>query len=115
MAFDATESMEARAEGFRQAYDKVKAEIGKLWPHLTTDRFRNLADFYSLWAAVLDITDMNEGFDVQVTARRLSSFGESVREGASGDAQAYLIAATQGSNKAPNRRLRAGLLRAQFA
>jgi hypothetical protein len=104
-----------RVDDHRRRYERAKTEIGRLWPHLTTDRFRNLADFYSLWAAVLDVTDANAPFDLEETARRLSRFGDSVREGAAGDAQDYLVAATQGSNKAPNRRLRADLLRARFA
>ncbi|HEX4435581.1 MAG TPA: DUF262 domain-containing protein [Solirubrobacteraceae bacterium] len=98
----------------RRRYEKVKSEIGRLWPHFTSDRFRNLADFYSLWTAVLDVSDADVVIDVEESAKRLSDFADSVREGANGEAQEYLVAVTQGSNKAPNRRLRANLLRKQF-
>lgn len=98
----------------RRRYERVKALIASLWPHFTSDRFKNLADFYSLWAAALEIIDGDQGIDVATSAAKLSEFASSVREGAGGSAQRYLVAATQGSNKAPNRQIRAELLRSHF-
>jgi hypothetical protein len=98
----------------RRRYERVKAVIASLWPMFETERFKNLADFYSLWAACLNFVDESEKVDITATAAALSTFANTVREGADGEAQRYLVAATQGSNKAPNRQLRADLLMALF-
>lgn len=98
-------------EQTRRRYESAKDVISALWPHLNTNRFSNIADFYSLWAAVLIAVDREFVIDVTQAGARLSAFAESVRTGdAEPDAQRYLVAATQGSNKASNRTTRADIL-----
>lgn len=98
----------------RRNYEAYKSFITALWPHLASDRFANLADFYSLWAAV-STTATLENVDIAATGARLSEFGQAVRGAPTGrDAQQYLVAATQGSNKGANRQLRADILRRLF-
>src|ERR1044071_1973980 len=63
----------------RRRYENCKSLIHDLWPNLKTERFKNLADFYSLWAAVLNALDAQVKLDLQATAERLSVFAESVR------------------------------------
>ncbi|CAG1065925.1 hypothetical protein BAC1_01518 [uncultured bacterium] len=100
-------------ETHRRIYENCKTFMVQLWPHLGTDRFINLADFYSLWAAVM--TSRIDHINVIETARRLSEFANSVRSGSAfGEAQEYLVAATQGSNKRANRELRARILKSLF-
>ncbi len=99
----------------RRLYDQCKSFISDLWPHLETDRFRNLADFYSLWAATLKFVDKIRDLDIEATARKLSDFANLVRSTPTPpEAQEYLVAATQGSSKASNRELRAIILHRLF-
>jgi len=102
------------AERNRRRYENVKSLVAELWAHFDAERLNNLADFYSLWAACLVFIDDGSTLDILATATEISTFANSIREGASGDAQQYLVAATQGSNKAPNRQLRADLLSQHF-
>lgn len=99
----------------RRRYEECKSFMANLWPHLRTDRFRNLADFYSLWAAAISVGGDLNRIDLAQTAARLSAFAESVREVPTPQAaQEYLVATTQGSSKASNRELRARVLRQFF-
>jgi len=99
-------------ETHRRSYETCKNFMSTLWPHLVTDRFSNLADFYSLWAAVVSKGDAVLTLDIEAAAHRLSEFANSVRATpAPEEAQKYLVAATQGSNKGANRELRAEILR----
>ena len=101
-------------EAHRRSYEKCKTFMTGLWVHLTTDRFRNLADFYSLWAAIASVGSL-ENIDLRTTGERLSEFANSIREAsANEDAQRYLVSATQGSNKGANRQLRADILKRLF-
>ncbi len=104
------------AEVHRAIFEQTKDLLKGMWPALTTTRFRNLADFYGLWTACLAALRNNRRLDIPRTGRALSEFAESVREDAAApEAQRYLLAAAQGSNKASNRQLRADLLYALFA
>lgn len=99
----------------RRRYEECKTFLANLWPHLTTDRFHNLADFYSLWAAVGRFDGDLSRINLQETAQQLSDFAESVREVPTPpQAQKYLVATTQGSSKAANRESRALVLRKFF-
>ncbi len=102
-------------ETHRRRYEQVKTLVTQLWPKLTTARFKNLADFYSLWAACIQVLDAGQKVDVAASAKALSRFANSVRKPTTKKARDYLVAATQGSNKAPNRQLRADILRGLFA
>ena len=118
-------------EAHRRTYESCKSLVSNLWPHLTSKRFENLADFYSLWAACLNVLREQKTLDILETATNISKFADSVdslrvtvRDADLGnlapdtstdrDAQRYLVASTQGSSKAPNRRLRAELLQKHF-
>lgn len=74
---------------------------------LSVTRFSNLADFYSLWVATLEVTTAGEDIDAHMAAERLSSFESDLEDGKFQD---YLLAARQGSNKQRNRELRANRL-----
>jgi hypothetical protein len=102
-------------ERHRRAYETCKMIILRLWPNLGTDRFSNFADFYSLWATVAKIGEAAQNLNIEATARSLTEFADSVRTAPnSAEAQAYLIAATQGSNKGANRQTRADILQMFF-
>ena len=99
----------------RRTYETCKTVISRLWPHLGSDRFSNFADFYSLWAAVAMVNETAQHINIEETAKNLTEFANSVRTTEpSVDANAYLIAVTQGSNKGTNRLLRAEILKKLF-
>ncbi|MEV7489659.1 DUF262 domain-containing protein [Streptomyces anulatus] len=78
---------------------------------LRTSRFSNVADFYSLWAAV-DGMIGNVGVPKpEVAAQRLEDFSIELEQQKTRRSVDYRIAAVQGSNKKSNRELRATLLR----
>jgi hypothetical protein len=74
-------------------------------------RFANVADFYSLWAAVSHLSEESVSIDVDVAAQGLAKLGEEIEEQATPRARDYLLAAVQGSNKKANRDVRANVLR----
>ncbi len=99
----------------RPKYENCKNELEKIWPYVETDRFKNLADFYSLWAALLEVIQEDKVIDYEQTARSISEFADSVRsDESSPEANRYLVAATQGSSKAANRKTRADILKSKF-
>lgn len=73
-------------------------------------RFSNVADFYSLWAALCVIEENGQLTDDAKAARRLVEFQAEIEKNSSARARRYLLAARQGSNKKPNRELRAEIL-----
>lgn len=89
---------------FRRAKNFL-AKIDEILPIAST-RYSNVADFYSLWAAVLRVLG-SEGIEPSIAAERLAAFQIEIEEGKTAEAQAYVLAARQGSNKAANRELRA--------
>jgi hypothetical protein len=102
-------------EKHRRKYETCKMVISGLWPHLGGDRFQNFADFYSLWAAVANIGDRALNLDINATTQKLTEFAISVRTSPnSTEAQIYLLAVTQGSNKGANRQVRAEILKKFF-
>jgi Protein of unknown function DUF262 len=74
-------------------------------------RFSNVADFYSLWAAVCDSVKAAETLDPAMAGSQLAEFQAEVEAQKTDRSQRYLLAARQGSNKRPNRELRAEILR----
>jgi len=77
---------------------------------LASTRFSNVADFYSLWAALIDLRDRGTLPPAEATALRLSSFATEIEEAATERATQYVLSARQGSNKAANRAARARTL-----
>lgn len=73
-------------------------------------RFSNVADFYSLWAAVLGLLGTDFARDPGSAAERLEAFADEVEAGETDRARRYVLAARQGSNKSANRQLRADTL-----
>lgn len=74
-------------------------------------RYSNVADFYSLWAAVVLVQDEGQDLDPDGTARSLIEFQDELEEQETERAIEYLLAARQGSNKASNRERRTRTLR----
>ncbi len=76
-------------------------------------RFKNVADFYSLWAACLSVLASGRTVNITKTREKLLEFASKVDEKPAPDdpqAAKYLVAARQGSNKSSNRELRRDLL-----
>jgi Protein of unknown function DUF262 len=103
-------------ESHRGEYEETKGLMSRLLELVTTGRFRNLADFFSLWIATLQAVRSHMPVDVTATASAISDFVELARDEntVDPDAKRYLVAASQGSNKAANRKIRADLLAARF-
>ncbi|MCX2728816.1 DUF262 domain-containing protein [Saccharopolyspora sp. NFXS83] len=99
---------ELTEERFHSVQDFVH-KLNAFYP-LKGTRFTNVADFYSLWAAATDLF-VREGLPKpQSAAQRLATFTDEIEEAKTDRARNYHLAAVQGSNKKPNRDLRAKAL-----
>lgn len=112
---DAYSEMDAEIPGERAANAlfmrtlKFLIAVDDIKP-LSGTRFSNVADFYSLWAAVKDIQDSGGTLSAKVASARLSRFLSELDKQQTDRSKRYLLAARQGSNKASNRALRAHIL-----
>jgi hypothetical protein len=77
---------------------------------LAATRYSNVADFYSLWATLIELRDGGTLPDPSIAAAYLAEFVEELEGGLTDRSQKYLLAARQGSNKGANRALRAQTL-----
>ncbi|MGW0873507.1 DUF262 domain-containing protein [Streptomyces sp. NPDC002740] len=77
---------------------------------LKGSRFSNVADFYSLWAAVSALCEEGTLPEPGDAGSRLEDFAVEIDEQKTRRSVQYRIAAVQGSNKKSNRELRAKLL-----
>src|SRR6266511_332453 len=78
---------------------------------LRSTRFSNLADFYSLWTAVIELVKRAGKLPgPEGAAEALIKFDEEVAAQRTARARKYLLAARQGSNKASNRQVRAEMI-----
>lgn len=78
--------------------------------NIKSSRFSNVADFYSLWAAITKaISTARELPEPSVAAVNLAVFEDEIKAEQPGSAD-YLDAARQGSNKRANRQVRATVL-----
>jgi hypothetical protein len=93
---------------FRQVRRTIEA-IHELLP-LDTTRFSNVADFYSLWAAITERSRESRTVNPDLTVPALRRFQDEVEEQETERSKSYLLAARQGSNKRANRDLRARIL-----
>ena len=94
---------------FRVTRDAVQSLHNEL--SLPTSRYSNVADFYSLWAALCDISrEHPKSIEVSAVAESLRAFQVEVEAQLTERARLYLLAARQGSNKGANRELRANTL-----
>ncbi|MFD7107788.1 DUF262 domain-containing protein [Streptomyces celluloflavus] len=78
---------------------------------LRGSRFSNVADFYSLWAAVNALHSERELPPTDDAGSRLDGFAAEIEGQETRRSVDYRIAAVQGSNKKSNREFRASLLR----
>ena len=82
----------------------------RLASRLALHSIQNLADLYSLWAAIQSLDKRESLPDAEQAAARLAAFEARVIAGEDDQAQRYLIAARQGSNKDTNREFRKQLI-----
>lgn len=91
------------------AYTEVLEWVDRL--NLSGTRFTNLGDFYSLWAAVHELSKQGDLPDPGEAETRLRAFGERVSDPETGEERQYSDAVRQGTNKDTSRRTRAEILR----
>jgi hypothetical protein len=97
---------DARFQRARNFFEKLNQQL-----LIGSTRYTNVADFYSLWSAVLDLIADELLVDAFEAANRLQAFQEELDSQISSRARAYYLAARQGSNKAANRSARAETLK----
>lgn len=85
--------------------EKINGELP-----LAGTRYKNVADFYSLWAAVLRLIEADDVPAYEDIAARLAEFQTEVDADQTAQSRRYVLAARQGSNKSSNRELRASTL-----
>ncbi|MEU6209821.1 DUF262 domain-containing protein [Streptomyces sp. NPDC047023] len=100
--------MEATNQRFIAAQDFLR-EVSKIYP-LKGTRFANVADFYSLWAAIVALHSQGLLPTATAAAERLQCFAEELGAQETENAKKYHLAAIQGSNKGANRTVRAEAL-----
>jgi len=85
--------------------------INSVWT-LRGTRFANVADFYSLWAAVTNIrrSRHEEIPEPAIAAERLDRLEQEIKAQRTQRSRRYLLAARQGSNKRPTREARASIV-----
>jgi uncharacterized protein with ParB-like and HNH nuclease domain len=92
---------------FRKSLRFLKS-VNEKYP-LAPTRFSNVADFYSVWAAVTELADTLP--TSTTAAESLLSFSEELDAQKTQRSRDYLLAARQGSNKSLNRTRRADILK----
>jgi hypothetical protein len=97
---------------FKRDFRRILRYLDSLELDWRYTRFRNLADLYSLWAAIRDLQEANRLPDPDDAVERLQALEERIVAGQDEGAQRYLIAARQGSNKDTNRDFRKQILEA---
>ncbi len=100
------------SKSIRKRFDAVANYVGRLDEilSLSRTRFSNVADLYSLWAAIIRLIDGNALPDYETAASRLASFETELEDAETERARKYMLAARQGSNKASNRTIRADII-----
>jgi len=95
-------------------YNSLKNMTNRLQDLIKGTRFGNLADFYSLWSALLNSVSTPDAIEYKATMKNLASFAGRVDEvpkleditQADEDALAYSRAVRAGTTKQPNRETR---------
>jgi hypothetical protein len=102
-----------------ETYRRVEDLAGRLGDTVRQSRFKNRADFYTLWSALLEMAiDGPDVIDFEGTAAALVEFAERVdqvpgsadAQAAGEDAVAYSQAVRAGTTKLPNRMKRMEIL-----
>ncbi|MFD6275394.1 DUF262 domain-containing protein [Streptomyces sp. NPDC060209] len=101
---------ESSADGKFLAVQDYLRDVNQI-ASLRANRFSNVADFYSLWAAIDEMLENGQTPTPEIAAERLESFAIELDQQTTRRSVEYRIAAVQGSNKKSNRELRAALLR----
>lgn len=96
-------------ESVEKRYKETLAYFSNL--DLTNTRWTNLGDFYSLWAAVLELTDAGLLPDQELVESRLREFNARIAEPKTEDERRYSDAVRQGTNKQTSRRIRTDILK----
>ncbi len=94
-------------------FGQTKRHLNEIHKNITisSTRFSNVADFYSLWASVTGMLRGSEPIPpAKTTGELLASFDFEVDEQETARARQYLLAARQGSNKSANRHIRTEIL-----
>jgi hypothetical protein len=100
---ESTDSVFERSRNFISQLD-ADSEIA-------STRFRNVADFYALWCAVVDAVRTSEPLlAAERAAANLGRLADEIEAQETRRARDYLLAARQGSNKASNRLLRSQII-----
>lgn len=104
----------AGVEAIDERFDEILRFVENLNDALPlrSTRLSNNADFYSLWAALLQLDSLPSA---NQAADKLGAFLGDLEKAESEEAVQYLDAARQGSNKKTNRELRARLVLAALA
>lgn len=63
-------------EVHRRSYETCQSIIEDMWPSLANTRFKNVADFYSLWAACLQTIKDGNSVDTEASGAKLNAFAE---------------------------------------
>lgn len=108
--FDDEIPQEREADALFRRVRKFVTEIDLHLP-LAQTRFSNVADFYSLWAALTTLLGEATAPAPEEAGDRLATFALELEVQDSSRARSYVLAARQGSNKAANREARAATLR----
>jgi hypothetical protein len=114
--YDDEEGFEA-VEKHRRAYEGCMSIMERLGVSFFREtRFSNLADFYSLWAALLEYADQPDDIDYEETRKELKAFSELMMipnniPAENEIALKYSDAVRQGTNKKENRQIRAEILK----
>lgn len=77
---------------------------------LSESRLKNYTDLYSLWTAVIGNLENLDHIDIQDSAQRMNEFLQNVDQENGEQAEKYMAAAVQGTNKKSNRLIRAEIL-----
>lgn len=103
---------EREADQRFQGAKKYLERVNKEYP-FAQSRFKNVADFYSAWAAVINLSGEKLA-TAQVAGERLAVFELEIEDQETPRSRDYLLASRQGSNKSSNRLLRRRILEEVF-
>jgi hypothetical protein len=110
----------SEVEAGRSLYDKCMSNMKKLGEEfIKSTRFTNLNDFYSLWAAIQELTEKKKAIDFDKTRTKLKKFSNLLNEPdkippSKADALEYSDAVRQGGNKKSTRDTRVRIVKKQI-
>lgn len=102
------EGREEIVQKYNHALDFLKSLNDRF--RISDSRLKNYTDFYSLWVAVIDNLGKINTVDIENSADRMRRFIQDVKAENGEQAERYMAAAVQGTNKKSNRLTRAEIL-----